>query len=853
MPRISTSHRVKIRVAHLLRSLLDYANQDLENGDRFAEQLTIRWVSETQREPKLVVQTKLKYLVELLLLTPDSQATKEQVRHDLRVLREFLGILEDNRARTQGADDWHFTLKLWHRSTAKNLAVFEQVWTYRKSQPSGSGAEPNTDPGAASTNFDRTSAADSLEVTQSTYSIPIDSDFHSLNYSSARHLSGRHSPSYNSSSNNRFSQNLPSRHHAAFIGSKGLLTRLLKLLSLEHPPHLLSVIGAGGIGKTTLVLEAAHRCLAAVQNPNAYPGVPLFDAIIFTSAKSQDWLGSTLFPRLRPERNLQDIFRVILRTLNCREASPPEVDQQIDYLRDLLSQRQTLLIIDNLETLDDQAYVLSFVQELPPTVKVVLTSRIRLDLGTVLPMSCLPLDDGLALIQHQAHIKAVQLNLPQAEKIYQKTGGLPLAITYMLGQAAVYGISPETALTHSAPHTADLTRYCFDELVQPLRNHLAHQLLMAIALFPCPTSIEALAQVAFGQTDVAIVQRGLAQLHQLSLIELNQQQYQIHSLTRQYSIGELNHHPVFAQQVRDRWVKWYLQFLQPYGAKNWRDWQAYEPLEQEWENLREAVEWCRATDRYEDFKQFWQQLQGYTQICGYWPERLSWMNWLTEAAELRQDHPTVANATYHISRTLSLFNQPEQTQTALGLSQQLWETNQAQELRVDLAIHLAALHSQQQQYEQALTWLDQGQMLLQETKTEAEQRQWVEIHYFQAEIYLKKQQYESAKRLYLQALQQAEAIGWQRIICYVKGWLAATAIAQGNLDEAENLLKGVFSLAERNHDKRCLTTCQRYFALLEKARGNRLATHYWAKSAQESFERLNMKQQAAEMNALLKT
>lgn len=61
----------------------------------------------------------------------------------------------------------------------------------------------------------------------------------------------------------RIYENLPNRESTAFIGRQRELARLLELLSFNHSAHLISVDGIGGVGKTTLVLEAAYRCLQA--------------------------------------------------------------------------------------------------------------------------------------------------------------------------------------------------------------------------------------------------------------------------------------------------------------------------------------------------------------------------------------------------------------------------------------------------------------------------------------------------------------------------------------------------------------------------------------------------------------
>jgi ATP-dependent Clp protease ATP-binding subunit ClpA len=82
-------------------------------------------------------------------------------------------------------------------------------------------------------------------------------------------------------------QNLPAREYAAFVGRDREIARLMELLDFQHSAHLISVDGIGGVGKTTLVVEVAYRCLEASKHENFHLsfGIPTFEAIIFTSAK----------------------------------------------------------------------------------------------------------------------------------------------------------------------------------------------------------------------------------------------------------------------------------------------------------------------------------------------------------------------------------------------------------------------------------------------------------------------------------------------------------------------------------------------------------------------------------------
>lgn len=646
------------------------------------------------------------------------------------------------------------------------------------------------------------------------------------------------------------------RYHKDFIGQQEPLAQLLEQLSCDRPAHLISVEGIGGVGKTTLVLEAAYRCQKAMQEEGSSSSFPTFDLIIFASAKSQQLIGTEFLSCLQPKRTLRDIFRVIFRTLNCQDSIPPDPERQIEWIQDNLSEQRTLLIVDNLETIEDQEYVLPFLQALLPTVKIVVTTRWRTGLPGSIHLECLPLDEGLRLIQHQAQEQRLPLLSPeQSQTIYQKTGGLPLGIVYAIGQLSVYGISADRLATRLTQANGNLAQHCFEDSVQRIVGQPAHRLLMVLALFARSASQEAIAYIASLGTEST---DALAQLYKLRLVIKCQERYDMHPLTRECASAELKAHREFEQQARERWIDWYLRFSQPYSQQDWKQWQEYQEIDQEWENLLAVIDWCIQHNRYDAVRNFWQHLKGYTYVHGYWHERLAWIKWLlSQAAEQRQNKAILAEVLWDKVWIFSLMGKPEQLVQANALLSQISNLQVEDDLisQFDWACDRVIFLIHQRQFSQAIHWLNVARDLLTRVQIEEpeHQRLLIRIDYYQAEMWFRTGKYKQAKTLFQKVLEQAQVAQWQQAQVYTQNWLADVAIEQGNLDEAERLLKISLPIAEQHKDKRSIAFHKRSWANLEKLRGNFHEFQRWAAEAKKGFVQLGMLLEAKEMQSLLQT
>ena len=711
--------------------------------------------------------------------------------------------------------------------------------------------------------------------------------------------------------------NLPAPDRSAFVGYQEQLAHLLELLSPSHQAHRISIEGIGGAGKTTLILEAADRCLVEGQ----------FEAIIFTSAQPHRLADDRILRRIKRERTLRDIFRTICRALERPDILAADFEIQFEGIQDLLADRRVLLIVDNLETIEDQEDVCSFLYELPATVKAVATSRDRAPSDCTIHLESLSAGDAARLIELQARAKGIQLDPENCQKLYQKTGGIPGAIVYTIGQLAGGYLLAEVLARLDSDRPGDLTRFCFESSVLPLRAYPAHRLLMAAAIFAKPALLEAITYVA-----ATADPDSWAKLQQLSLIKRSkqtsqpnhrpndhpndhpndrpndgqknyQERYDMLPLTRGYVLAELKAHPEFEAEARSRWVSWYRDFVEKYGGKDETEWQYFSEIEAEWENLNEAIEWCIARERYEDVLYFWQQVKSYSYSRGrqrdrltYWKVNKEWEDWLLQAAEAREDWSSKVEVMRDRAWKLTLKGQQKDLEDADAIFAEAWDLRNYRELsaQLDLAICIAGLRIEQKQFEDALDWLKQGDELLKKWQGAGEQgageqgageqgageqrdfslhptpytphpsssptleceevmRFRIRLLHPEGQINYNSGEYDKAKIAFQKVLELAQSISWQRAEFLAKDWLGHIAIKERDFDLAELLFLKSIDIAREKKDNCRIAFCKRGLARLEFKRGNPREACKRGREALAEFHNLGMTVEAEETKDMLES
>lgn len=653
--------------------------------------------------------------------------------------------------------------------------------------------------------------------------------------------------------------NLPRPDHTHFVGRQAEIDRLLQLLSPNHAAPLINIDGIGGVGKTALALEVAHRCLQASTGEDPMSQAPTFEAIIFASAKQAFLTEYGIVPRHQAGRTLRDIYHEIAEVLDQPRITQTTPEEQKRLVPHALAAQRTLLIVDNLETMVEQDEIIGFLYDLPPSVKVLITTRKREGFAPI-RLHQLPLDEGLTLLKHQAQEKQVALTSEQMNDLYNATGGVPAAIIYAVGQIAS-GYSVARILSRLRDHTGDVARFCFAHTMTLLRGQPAHHLFMAMALFPKRPLREAVIEVAGLTTDPIAAEDGLAQLQRFSLANAQEGRFQMLPLTREYGLAELAAHPKFEAEARERWVNYYHGFVEKYGGPDWAEWHiTYDHLETEWRNLTTVLEWCKSQNRYDDLKKFWiikdKKLKKFTHIYGYWDDRIYWLEYLHIEAELRGDWRIVVE----VCRALAF------TSLLIGEAALIEKAKKLLEKALDLHSHVGPVeHSylaetyaefymlREKDYEYAEMWLQKAKESIKPELYSEEKwpRRTLQLRYQRGILAYEKGQYQKAKQIFEQVVELSQAISWQRAMIFAQNYLADIAIAEDNLAEAESLLKSGLTVVERNKDRRRTAFYQYSYARLCQKQGELTAARTWAEKALDNFSRLGMKPEIESLRQLL--
>jgi len=383
-------------------------------------------------------------------------------------------------------------------------------------------------------------------------------------------------------------KNLP-LPRTSFVGRASELEAIDRLL--EDPAcRLLTLVGPGGAGKTRLALEAAARRVD--RYPHGVHFVPL------ASVSSPDFLAPALAESIQ--------FAV-----DGAHSGFSAQEQLLDYL----SERSTLLVLDNFEHLVEGSGLLGEVIERAPHVEFLTTSRERLNVQSEWVFDV----DGLGLAENgNGSASAVRLFVERAKqvapgfalddaaealRICRLVDGMPLGIELAASWVSVLScteIADEIARnidflatsTRDVPERHRSLRAAIDQSWRLLTDE-QRSAFSRLSVFR--GSFDRSAAVAVTGADLRL----LSQLVAKSLLRRPDfGRFELHELLRQYAREQLAASPADETDARDRHARHYsAMLLERQAALMGPDvTAARDELRGELDNLRAAVEWILVED-----------------------------------------------------------------------------------------------------------------------------------------------------------------------------------------------------------------------------------------------------------------
>jgi tetratricopeptide (TPR) repeat protein len=287
--------------------------------------------------------------------------------------------------------------------------------------------------------------------------------------------------------------NLPKNAYYRFFGRTGQLGRIKDALSPQARTWGVLIDGSGGIGKTSLAVRAAETVSQGQ-----------FRQICFLSAQHRKMTGDgerRLVDFVTPR--YLDMLNEIGRLLKYPEFAKLPESERARTLIDTLSQAHVLLILDNLESLDedDLDRLFEFLSRLPMGCKAIATGRRRSDVDArIIRLGKLEHSAALALINELALDRPLLAKATSAERIhlYEETGGNPLLLRWVAGQLGngrCRTITSALKFLRSAPPNNNPLKFIFGDLLETFTQNET-EVLVALSYFTHPVDVTTIAGLA---------------------------------------------------------------------------------------------------------------------------------------------------------------------------------------------------------------------------------------------------------------------------------------------------------------------------------------------------------------------
>jgi LuxR family glucitol operon transcriptional activator len=402
-----------------------------------------------------------------------------------------------------------------------------------------------------------------------------------------------------SPSSPRSRHNLPPRIYGELLGRKDDIDRVLTGLESRYP--VITIEGFAGVGKTSLAVEVGYSCLISTDKTKV--DTITFDFVVWVSAKDKP----------RQQRWFDDVLNTTARVMEylaVTQLPKEQTEQKLLEIDSLLRSHRVLLIIDNFETIKDRS-LMKWIERVPEPSKVLITSRRRqFPMSLPVDLEGLPEVEALELIRRHAHSLGLSFITAKPDEelmpLIQYTGANPQAIVMSLGiikggTLALEEVIKGLQTNYKNKNLNNVFQHLFAASWRLLSPN-ARKVLLAVPLFSGASSIRRDALRAASGVLEDEFDQALAQLVEFKLLQVDfkSTRYIAHPMTHTFATIKLSKTPSFEKAARQRWGKYFLQFLEENIVREKppvRYWNALVSdkmgvIDAEWPSLQEVLKWA---------------------------------------------------------------------------------------------------------------------------------------------------------------------------------------------------------------------------------------------------------------------
>jgi predicted ATPase/class 3 adenylate cyclase len=630
----------------------------------------------------------------------------------------------------------------------------------------------------------------------------------------------------------RRAHNLPIQP-TVLLGREEQVSALSALLG-RPDVRLVTVTGAGGIGKTRLAMQVAAEVLE-----------PFPDGVWFVR------LSRLVDPEL--------VLSTIAQTLGLKEVAGQPIAQT---LAEHLHEKQLLLLLDNFEQVVTAAPEIGELLAENPGLKVLVTSRVPLRLRGEHDYALMPLplpESGVLpsperLTQYaavalfverasaaQADFTVTASNAPAIAEICARLDGLPLAIE--LAATRVTLLSPEALLSRLSSQLQLLTggardlearqqtmRATIAWSVALLRPH-EQELFRRLAVFVGGGTLEAIEAVCMtqgGAVSSKTVEGAGADLLDTMGILVDQSLVQRRQEGGELRLGMRHVIREYAiEQLAESGETWALQ--ESHGAYYLSLAEQLEPqlqgssqielfarLEREHDNLRAVLAWSLEHGAAETAARLCVALHPFLNMAGHWIEE---EQCLAQAVSLDNELPPRLRARLHGTAGYVSRSQGDYTAATRHFEESLALFRSVDDTAGvgDVLGQLAVLAFRQESFERAEQLFEESLGVLRQI---GDRMDMVYVLRAQAELPLARGHLAAARSIIEQALGLAESLGVTHDIAECKARMGWLALLEGGDASAEALVEGALQVQRQLNDANCSAHSLGYLGLLALERGD---------------------------------